>query len=172
MKMVGVGSTNPVKVMAVEKAIADKLPHVRVVGKEVPSKVSHQPMSDAETKNGAYERAVGVLVKLKADVGVGLEGGVMMKDGQMWNTVWCCLTDRVGRVAWANGLRFILPEKISREILKGREMGPVMDELTGIDGVRRKMGMLGIVTDGWVDREGGYRQLVRLAMGRLLSEWR
>lgn len=172
MKLVGVGSTNPVKIQAVVNAIGKRIGEVRVVGREVASLVSSQPMSDDETQRGARERARGALHFLKADIGVGLEGGVFIENGRVWNTVWCCVIDAKGGEILVNGSRFILPEKLSREILKGKEMGDAMDALTGISEVHKKMGMLGVVTEGWVDRRSEYCHLVELAMGRLLSDWR
>lgn len=171
-KQVGVGSLNPVKVAAVIEALSDKMPEIVVKGIAIASNVSEQPMSDEETRNGALERALGALDKLSADVGVGLEGGVNVEDGQVWNTVWCVVVDNKGRKEMVNGVRFVLPEKLSNQILHGKEMGPAMDSLTGVRDVKKKMGMLGIVTDGWVDRKSEYVHLVRLAMGRLLSDWR
>ena len=171
MKLVGVGSTNPVKIQAVRVALGERLPKASVMGVEVASRGSAQPMSDEETKRGVYERAIGILHLTKADVGVGLEGGVFIEVDQVWNTVWCCVIDRTGRTEWANGSRFILPSKLGEQLMKGEEMGLVMETMTGIADIRKKMGMLGVVTDGWVTRESEYRHLVELAMGRLLSEW-
>lgn len=170
--VVGVGSTNKVKVQAVVEALSGKMPTVQVLGCAVSSMVSAQPMSDEETKRGAFERAVGAQKKLRSTWGVGLEGGVFLDQGQVWNTVWCCVVDEQGKTSFANGSRFLLPDKLSRALLKGIEMGDAMDALTGISDVRIKMGMLGVVTDGWVNRESEYCHLVQLTMGRLLSDWK
>ena len=53
-----VASTNPVKVGAVQQALAACFPDraVEVEGCSVPSGVADQPMSDAETKRGAMNR--------------------------------------------------------------------------------------------------------------------
>ena len=170
--VIGVGSTNRVKVQAVLNAVLEKMPSVQVLGCDVPSRVSVQPMSDEETKRGAFERALGAQKKLQSTWGVGLEGGVFVELGQVWNTVWCCVVDEKGITSFGNGSRFLLPEKLSKVLLKGKEMGVAMDEFTGISDVHIKMGMLGIVTDGWVTRESEYSQLVKLTMGRMLSEWK
>lgn len=172
MMVVGVGSINKVKVQAVIEALSDKMPTVQVLACNVPSMVSAQPMSDEETKRGAFERAIGAQKKLKSTWGVGLEGGVFVDQGQVWNTVWCCVIDEHGKTSFGNGSRFLLPDKLSKALLKGVAMGDAMDELTGISDVHVKMGMLGIVTDGWVNRESEYCHLVQLTMGRMLSDWK
>lgn len=169
---IAVGSTNPVKINSVKNAVEGKLSGVVIKGVEVNSGVSDQPMSDKETKNGAEERAVKALRLSKADIGVGLEGGVYVEDGRAWNTVWCCVVDKKDKKECVNGLRFVLPIKIEKEILKGEEMGPAMDSLIGSKDIKKKQGAIGVMTDGWISREEGYRNLVKIALGRLLSkEW-
>jgi inosine/xanthosine triphosphatase len=129
-------------------------------------------MSDEETKNGAGERAIKALEIAKADIGVGLEGGVFVEDSRLWNTVWCCVVDKKEGEEYVNGLRFMLPERIAKEILKGGEMGPVMDSIIGSENIKQKQGAIGVITDGWISREEAYINLVKIALGRLLSkEW-
>ncbi len=169
---IAVGSTNPVKIDSVKNATEGRLNGVVIEGFEVSSSVSDQPMSDEETKNGAEERAVKVLKLSKADIGVGLEGGVYVEDSRIWNTVWCSVIDKNGRIENVNGLRFMLPKKLEKEILKGEEMGPAMDKLIGSTDIKKKQGAIGVITDGWISREECYRNLVKIALGRLLSkEW-
>lgn len=169
---ISVGSTNPVKVNSVVNAIGDKLKDIRVKGKGVESGVSEQPMSDEETRGGAIERAKKALIESKADVGVGLEGGVYVEDGRVWNTVWCCVVDKKGNMELVSGLRFVLPEKVGSEILKGGELGPIMDSLVGLKDIKKKQGAIGVMTGGWISREECYINLVKIAFGRLLSkEW-
>ena len=169
---IAVGSTNPVKIDSVKNAIGNKLKNATVEGFEINSSVSNQPMSDEETKSGAEERAVKAFEIAKTDIGVGLEGGVFVEDGRVWNTVWCCVVDKKGKKEYVNGLRFMLPEKMAKEILKGGEMGPVMDSIIGSENIKQKQGAIGVMTDGWISREECYRNLVKIALGRLLSkEW-
>lgn len=172
IRKIAVGSTNPVKLAAVEEEVAGFLSQVEVVGVEIDSGVKEQPMSDEETRRGAEERARKAREKVAADVGIGLEGGVYKHKGEVWNTVWCVVTSSK-EVIPVSGVRFKLPAKIARKIMKGNELGPIMDKFLGRKDVKKQEGMLGVVTDGWVKRKEGYGQLVRLAMGRLLTkEWR
>ena len=69
--IVAVGSLNPVKIQATLNAFKKFWPDKswKIIGIETPSGVSDQPMSDNEYIKGAFK-------KIKADFGVGLEGGL------------------------------------------------------------------------------------------------
>src|SRR5690348_3871568 len=84
IRSVAVGSTNPVKIGAVRAVLGGIAPHATVEGVAVPSTVSDQPFGDDETIRGARARAVAARERLGADLGVGLEGGVVeLPDGTM-----------------------------------------------------------------------------------------
>src|SRR6185369_14378030 len=100
--LVVIGSTNKTKIQAVEQAFLD-IPNVKVVGVEVKSGVSEQPMSDEETQNGAENRARAALAATpKADIAIGLEGGVQKTKRGLLNSVWCCLVDRDENTFFSN----------------------------------------------------------------------
>ena len=72
----------------------------------------------------------------------------------------------------AGGLYFELPEKIAEKIKNGGELGPIMNEMTGEDNVKQKMGAIGIFTKGQLDRKAAYVQIVLSAMIKFVSpEW-
>ena len=75
---IAVGSLNPVKLAAVKEAFSIVWPDTvwDVIGVEVISGVSAQPMSDIESIKGAINRAKISITELEADYGVGLEGGL------------------------------------------------------------------------------------------------
>ncbi|MBP7768558.1 DUF84 family protein, partial [Candidatus Woesebacteria bacterium] len=120
-----VGSTNPVKIHAVTAAARAQWPAVVVEGIAVPSGINEQPMTDAETRTGAHNRAQAVLAaglqKLSANpaekaapvvLGVGLEGGVEHLDGELWSTVWVVVVDQTRQCYESNGARFKIPSII------------------------------------------------------------
>ena len=84
MKVV-VGSKNPVKIQATKEAFEKLWPKKNrsVIGLEVKSGVSDQPMSDEESIKGASNRAKKALKTGKADFGIGFEGG-LHKIGEKW----------------------------------------------------------------------------------------
>jgi len=74
-----VASTNPVKVNAAKASLSQCFPskETTVVGQKVPSGVPDQPMSDAETRQGALNRAKGAIHAHPGhDLYFGIEGGI------------------------------------------------------------------------------------------------
>ena len=87
--VIAVGSTNPVKVNSVRTAFKMNFPEteLEICGYSVPSGVPDQPWGDAETRQGALNRAencLGVHAMQHGggmpDYAVGLEGGVAMQE--------------------------------------------------------------------------------------------
>ncbi len=176
---VGVGSTNPVKVAAVQQAITHVLQRQKrairfqVEGYEVASEVSPQPRSETETREGATNRAKNVLLKhAHIDLAVGMEGGVHPENDGLFSTVWVCVLDREGRKTEVNGARFRLPNEIAQPIIAGQEMGVVMDQLTGKTNIKHQEGMIGTLTGEAVTRQEEYENLVSLALGLYFKDWR
>lgn len=169
-----VGSTNPVKVNSVIEAASETWPEVVVKGFDVPSGISEQPMSDEETKQGAFNRAKVALEKgLQAEpklnkekvLGVGLEGGVFKSDDELWSTVWAVVVDSKDNHHASNGARFLVPKVVADLILSGQEMGPIVSELIGEADVRKKQGMIGVITQGFIDRTEEYTGIIKMALG-------
>eukprot|EP00285_Hemiselmis_virescens_P013921 CAMPEP_0173402128 /NCGR_PEP_ID=MMETSP1356-20130122/53024_1 /TAXON_ID=77927 ORGANISM="Hemiselmis virescens, Strain PCC157" /NCGR_SAMPLE_ID=MMETSP1356 /ASSEMBLY_ACC=CAM_ASM_000847 /LENGTH=96 /DNA_ID=CAMNT_0014362413 /DNA_START=28 /DNA_END=315 /DNA_ORIENTATION=+ len=74
-----VASTNPVKVNAAKQSLSQCFPstEVTVIGHKIPSGVSDQPMTDAETKQGAINRAKSAMDAHPGhDLYFGIEGGI------------------------------------------------------------------------------------------------
>lgn len=158
---VGVGSTNPAKVEAVKEVF----PSAREM--KVESGVSDQPMSDEETRTGALQRAR-ACVKNGAQVGIGLEGGVMESDEGLLSVNWGALVDENGIEIVASGARYPLPPEIAEALHIGKELGDVIDVFTERKDVRKKEGAVGIFTNGQMTRRELYVHLVRLLSGQYL----
>jgi inosine/xanthosine triphosphatase len=167
---VGVGSTNPVKAAATESAL-DAFPEAEVESVAVESGVSEQPFGEAETVEGAENRARNVLAAGEYDLGVGLEGGVaeIESAGGLFLVMWAAATDgeRIGRGA---GPRLRLPTSIASRVREGEELGPVMDDVLDMENVAEKQGAAGALTAHAIDREGALRQAVAGALGPFVTE--
>ena len=185
-----VGSQNPVKLNAVRGA-AEHWPKATVVGYDAPSGVSDQPMSDAETKQGAVARAHNALKLGLAEfpelskraassagardtenedhliaLGVGLEGGAFQQtDGTIWSTVWVAVVDQDGEAHAANGGRFQFPAEVAQRLLAGEELGLIASAISGEADIKHKQGFIGIITNGLVSRTEEYQHIARLALG-------
>ncbi len=135
-------------------------------GVDVPSGVSHQPMTDAETLTGARTRAGNArTARPEADFWVGIEGGVeeRMKDEGMHAFAWVVILgkDLTGEARTGT---FQLPPEITRLVREGVELGHADDIVFQRSNSKQKDGAIGILTDGLIDRTAYYVHAVMLAL--------
>ncbi|AIF43163.1 DUF84 family protein [Virgibacillus sp. SK37] len=157
-----IGSKNPTKVDAVKKVF----PNVDVKAVNVPSLVSEQPFSDEETREGAINRAKNCLTDHSGALSIGLEGGVMYVDGQLFLCNWGALITAEGKTHTASGARIALPSIIDQQLKQGVELGVIMDEYAKKQGVRNKEGAIGIFTNELVSRQSMFEHVVMLLKGQ------
>jgi len=169
---IAVGSTNPIKIAAVRAVTTKVWPTAEVQGISVPSRVRAMPMSDDECITGARNRATAAQRALDADLGLGLEGGAHQIDDRLFLIGWVVAIDNSGQESIACAARMPLPPAVSQAILAGRELGPVMDELTGRPGVSQAEGAIGILTQGLMTRQQAFEMGVTYALAPWISpEW-
>lgn len=78
-------------------------------------------------------------MKQGAEIGLGLEGGVMeMADG-MYLCNWGAVADSEGNIFSAAGARILLPNDVVQGLKQGKELGTLMGELTNDPEIRKKM---------------------------------
>src|SRR5690625_1794522 len=162
MKIV-IGSFNETKVGAV-KAI---FPNEEVIPASVPSGVSVQPVGDEETKEGAVHRAQLAQQLYPASIGIGLEGGVMYLNQELYLCNWGALALNNGTVFAASGARIKLPDSFKSKIEKGYELSDVMNEYTSKQTIRHHEGAIGIFTNGLMLRKEMFKHAVTLLKGQL-----
>ncbi len=176
LRTVAVGSTNPVKVAAVRAVFARLAPDATVEGVAVPSGVPDQPWGDAQTRQGAAARATAALVRLGADVGVGLEGGVVDEGGadatvarQLRTCAWAAVAIAGGGVHLGGSLAMPLPAVVAERVRAGEELGHAMDALLGTSGTKHAGGAVGVLTAGLIDRRQAYEVILTYALAPLLA---
>lgn len=167
---IAVGSTNPVKIRAVTNIARKIYPRAQISGIEVPSGVPAQPRGDKQTQRGAINRARAARQALRADWGVGLEGGILENKYGTMTCAWVAIVDRTGHIGIGGSTNMLLPRQIASHVKRGAELGDAMDEFAKIRGVKRKMGAIGVLTKGLFDRRKSYEFLFALAAARFL--WR
>ena len=166
---VAVGSRNRVKIEAVKRTFSRIYcqDRVDVLSVEVDSRISLQPVGD-ETIDGAVNRAKEAIVKGDADFGVGIEAGLFKFPQTMTGYVdiqWCAIVDREGRLTVGCNSAFEYPPKVVSKVLgENREVGEVMDELTGIKDLGESVGAIGVLSKGLLDRVSLSEQAVLMAM--------
>lgn len=157
-----VGSTNRVKVGAV-KEVLEPLGH-DVIGVDAPSGVSNQPFSDAETLEGAVNRASAL--QAVGDVSIGLEAGVEKLKDRYYLVNWGALTTSNGQTYVAGGTRLPLPEDLVEPLKDGKELGEVIDAYAKRENVRSNEGAIGILTADFFNRKENFIHIVRLLWGQ------
>lgn len=161
---IAVGSKNPAKINAVKAAfLGDPYDIVPV---DAESGVSDQPMSDDETIKGAVNRAIQAAELGKADIGIGLEGGVHQTSYGLMLCNWGALAVKGMEPIIAGGARIPLPDEVARQLLMGAELGPVMDEYAKKQNVRKNEGAVGIFTNGQINRSEMFTHVMKLLAGQ------
>jgi inosine/xanthosine triphosphatase len=170
---VAVGSTNPVKIGAVRAVMNRVKPAIEVIGIGVASDVPDQPWGDEETIRGARTRAKRALVAGDAELGVGLEGGLVeQRDGSLLTCAWAVVASPDGRASTGGSLAMPLPPAVAAAVRDGLELGHAMDRVTGGRDIKRGSGAVGILTAGLIDRQRAYETLVTYALAPwLAAEW-
>ncbi len=169
MLLVAVGSKNPTKVEATRRVFRRAFGRVKVIGLEVNSGVSPQPMSASESIRGAINRAKRAIEISRADFGVGIEGGTARLCGRWFTAGFVAVIGRDGRISLGTSGWFECPAKVVEEMKKGRELAEVIGELTGRKDVKEGEGAIGIFTRGHVSRTNLYEHGVWMALCRFLS---
>jgi inosine/xanthosine triphosphatase len=165
-----VGSTNRVKISAVQVVLSRAWPDARCEGVAVHSGVPDQPWGDEETQRGAEGRARAALAFSNADLAVGLEGGVVeLPDGSLRTCAWAVAVDREGRLGIGGSLAVPLPESVARRLRAGEELGQAMDAVARTVGTKYGAGAVGILTAGLIDRQRAYEPLVTYALAPWLA---
>lgn len=166
MKTIVVASTNPVKIAAALAGFRRMFPDEQfsAQGISVPSGVGDQPRSDAETLQGALNRAAAAQTQApQADYWIGLEGGIADTAVGMECFAWMVVSDGA-RVGKSRTAMFYLPEEAARLVRQGLELGHADDVVFGRSNSKQQNGSVGLLTGDAVDRVAYYEQAVILAL--------
>ena len=182
MTSIIVASENPVKITAVEKGFRAMFPEEDIVvsGVNVPSGVSHQPMTNVETEYGAQTRVANAKkVKPEGDFWVGIEGGVEENNttmdcvqrssepsrrAELESFAWIVIQSKDGRVGKGKTGTLILPPQVADLIQNGKELGEADDIVFQQKNSKHQNGAVGILTGNIIDRTKYYTDAVILAL--------
>jgi inosine/xanthosine triphosphatase len=171
MKTIVVASHNPVKGNATRAGFARMFPGVsfRLEPVSVDSGVSNQPMSEAETLQGAENRAKAARLAIpEGDFWVGIEGGIEdLSHGMLahaWIVVLADGSEGKGRTGG-----FLLPETVASLVRGGMELGDANDQVFGRENSKQQEGAIGLLTERTLDRTELYEHGILLALAPLKS---
>ena len=158
--IVFVSSENPVKIEATREAFLKYFDEVEVKGIKIDSEVSSQPIGN-ETFVGAENRAKNLKKfceenNLKADFFVGIEGGIININSKWFGFGAMCIISKEGDIGIGASPIFPIPKIVVEEILKGKELGKVIDEIAKDNNTKHKYGAVGFFTKGRMNRKELY----------------
>jgi inosine/xanthosine triphosphatase len=162
--LIAIGSTNPVKIAAVEEAARYYWVDASCRAIEVDTGVSAMPMSDEETVLGARNRAEHARDCLGADIGIGLEGGAMETPWGLFLTNWVVAIGAGGKIGYGSSTRMRLPNEVAEALRCGAELGPTMDRITGRVKSNHSNGAIGHFTHDLVLRKDAFLHAVAYAL--------
>ncbi|MEF8832394.1 MAG: pantetheine-phosphate adenylyltransferase [Candidatus Thermoplasmatota archaeon] len=157
------GSENPVKKRGVREALSDYF-DLEMVCEEIEG-VEEQPFNEDIIK-GAKKRAK---VPEDFDYGVGVESGIVQTEDQSISLEYVAIKDRFGFTSTGHGPGFPIPEGWINELKSGVALGKKMKAI--FENRSEKIGAVGLLTEGQVDREDCIKSACFMAMiPRLKSE--
>lgn len=173
-----VGSTNPVKVNAAKQAFLSVFPDHQIdcVPMKAESGVAEQPMTEAETRLGAQNRAHYCAAHYKnneaevsvIDYFVAMEGGVDLLDEGAVSFSYVVILSAQGELSTGRSANLPLPNKIYQRLQNNEELGPVIDDIFNTSNIRQKGGAIGVLTNHVATRESIYTQALILALAPVL----
>lgn len=167
IKTIALGSDRAAKIMAVRACVArvakidSSWAEANVVARAVSTNAPAMPLTDWELMQGARERALAVRdllrsQRLEAEIYVGLEGGFhsISIEGE-WHTFlrgWAYATDgRNGSFGASPSIT--VPDALAKKVIEGRrELGLVIDEVSGKRDIRSREGAWGVLSRDLVTR--------------------
>lgn len=165
-----VGSRNPAKVTAAERAVAGLGWNCALVPAEVPSGVDAQPRGLAAVRRGAATRARSAAHLHAGAWGVGMENGLCRWNGQLAVIGWCAVCSEDTELAGAAPPAFLLPPaftlRLGDAVWKGDQtLSAACAEAFGGDPEAwARTGVVRQVTGGAVDRQALWLPAVTLAL--------
>ena len=163
--VVAVGTKNPAKIDGVRRAFAKYYKEVEVRPVDS-SKVSKaQPRGLDEMTAGAAARARYALSVAGGDFGVGVEAGIFTIGPVYFDNQVGAVADKEGKVTLGHSAGYMLPKEAMEKLLEeGRELERWAEEVSGINEVGDKGGVINFLTNGVMKRADLTEQCVVTAL--------
>jgi inosine/xanthosine triphosphatase len=173
--LIVVGSTRLAKVEAARAAINtiarvdERFRQSIVQPVDVTDVAPTMPMTDRAILDGARLRAQTLIDRSSptrdVQLTIGVEGGLdplPINGGGYVLKTWAAVTDGT-RWGYGAGGAILLPDHITRQVLAGRELGDVIDEVAGA-AVRGTRGAWGVLTRDLVGRQDSFTAAILAAL--------
>ncbi|MCK5548433.1 MAG: inosine/xanthosine triphosphatase [Thermoplasmata archaeon] len=163
--VVSLGSENRNKLKATRKVFSALFKKSKYKTVKVRTSVPEQPF-ERDTVKGAIERAKKALSMGGGDFGVGIEAGLLWSPlaKLYFDVQYCAVIDKLGRITIGHGSGFCYPRAIIDNVKKGLDISKAMESATGIKNIGDKMGAIGYLSKGRLNRDGLTEQAVLMAL--------
>jgi inosine/xanthosine triphosphatase len=171
------GSRNPAKTTGIRNAFASFFPSAAGAGASqerfrfvevdatVVTRNKSQPLGFAETMSGAKARARHAIGSARADLGVGVEAGILSpRQGQL-NLQLAVIVDGRGKFSVGSSAGFMLPDRfVGRIRSESKELDSYAHELTGAPRVEEVDGVIYHLSQTRISRVQMTEQCVSMAL--------
>lgn len=164
------GTINPSKKQGLEKAAKRLFRNFKIRALKVESGISEQPF-DHETVQGSANRAKAAYYATNADFGIGFESGIF-KIGESLHDIAICAIFDGEKTTFGNSMGFQMPSKTLELLSQHKDLGAVMEELSGISKIGYKKGAIHYLSAGLLARQAMNEQAFLCAMIPRISEAR
>ena len=172
MVLVGVGSRNPVKIEATKEAFSKVFGEVEVISSEVKS-VEKQPFSIESMIVNAFKRVNYMLKNFEnLDFAVGIEGGIYITAFGAFVGGYVVVSDGK-KFGIGSSISILLPKKIVEMFERGEisELEEGIEKISGIKNPGEKMGAIGILTNGLLNRKKAFVDAILSALAPFITKY-
>ena len=160
--------------MCVKEGFSHFFKGVEVTGITVHSGVPDQP-KNSETYEGAKNRALAVKLlndkeNLMGDFFVGIEGGLIQRDGHWLECGAVYIVDKNGKSGYGTSSHWQVPKIVMERVFKGEELATIFDDIAQTTDIRSNEGAIGYLTKGAIDRNNFYKHGLYCALIPFLHE--
>lgn len=174
---IAIGSTNPVKVQALEEALQGShlFPKSQVHSCNVPSGISPQPMSLEETIQGAKNRAKNAFGSSSPHLAFGIESGLCQAPGTKSGYLEACVCCIYNGTHYHTGLScgFEVPPQLLTLILEHKmELAQACfhSGVSSNPNLGAAEGLIGLLTKGRITRKEYTKQAILMALLQLEND--
>lgn len=166
--ILALGTLNPSKKQGLENAAKKLFGNFRIEMLKVQSGVSNQPF-EQETVQGAENRARAAYYATDADYGIGFESGIFRMGENLHDIALCAIFDGE-KTTFGNSMGFQMPARTIDLLAQHKDLGAVMEKLSGIKKIGYKQGAIHYLSAGLLSRQEMNEQAFLCAMIPRISE--
>ena len=166
--IVAVGTKNPAKIEGIGRAFSKYFPEADLRPMDASSVAKAQPKGLEEMTAGATARAKFALSKAGGDFGVGVEAGIFTIGEVYFDNQVAAIADSSGKVSLGHSAGYMLPrDAMDKLFSEGRELERWAEEVSGINEVGDKGGLIDYLTKGRMTRTDLTEQCVVTALSQV-----